>query len=495
MSLEDILRPHQQTSVENIVSGLARFDSFCDCSETGTGKTAVACAVSAILRLPTLVIAPKISLSAWHRTAAWFGEKISCVGYEKLRTGNTPFGSWEHQEQLNSKPKAVFFCEICQRKFSEDEQFEPCPYNAFGTHCFSTRTKPRRYGKFIFNDAVKLAILDEAHRCGGIDSLNADMLFAAKRQNIKTLLLSATLAQNPLGLNAIGYALGLHNGPHDDVVNQKPSFFRWAGRYGVRRDPAFHGLKWFAGAERQKQVMAEIRASIADRSVRVQCSEIPGFPDQDIEACLYDIEADLDKIYAEMSSAIAQLNDTATSDVDPEHPLTKILRAQQKIEICKVPLAVEIAQDCLAKGFSTVLFVNFKATLEELAKRLACPFIDGSVLAGARDKVIADFQTNEIRCMVVNSAVGGITISLQDLDGEHPRQGLVFPPWSAVVIKQLFGRFRREGGKSKSHFKVLLAAGSEVEQKIHRSLQSKLNALDSLNDGDLQPENLKLRQT
>jgi Mimiviridae putative ATP-dependent RNA helicase len=491
-SLNELLRSHQQTSVSRLCDILRSHTSAVDASDTGTGKTFIGCAVATILQLPTLVVVPKIAVSGWCNTAEIFGEKFSVIGYEKLRTGNTLFGSWENQAQLNNTPKITFFCEVCQRKFSEWANCDPCPYNARGIHCFDVRKTPRRYGNFSFHPGVKLIIFDEAHRLGGLDSLNADMLFAAKRQGIKHLMLSATLAQSPLGFNAIGYSLDLHNGPHDDIVHQKPSFYRWASRYGVRRDSAFHGLKWFAGSDRQRLVMQEIRESIANRSVRVTCDEIPGFPDQEITAELYDIESNIDKIYAEMESAIRALGEKRISDKDPDHPLTKILRAQQQIEICKVPLALELGEDSIAKGFSVCFFCNFRQTVECLSQRFGVPFIDGTVTGVERERILAAYQSNELTGLVLNSAVGGVSINLQDLDGNHPRMGYVFPPWSATVFKQLCGRFRREGGKSKSHFRVLLAAGSEVERKIHRALQAKLDNLDALNDADLQPENLKL---
>lgn len=239
--------------------------------------------------------------------------------------------------------------------------------------------------------------------------------------------------------------------------------------------------------------MSDIRNNISDRMVRVQCDDIPNFPSQDITAELFDIDENLDKIYREMESALAELDGNKISDKDPSHPLTKVLRAQQEIELKKIPLATELGTDALAKGFSVCIFANFTQTVRELSERLHAPFIDGSVTGEKRDIILEAFQTNNQRSLVLQSSVGGISINLQDLDGNFPRMGYVFPPWSATIFKQLCGRFRREGGKSKSHFRVLLAAGSEVERKIHRALQSKLNALDSLNDGDLNPINLKLK--
>ena len=204
-----LLRPHQKTSVEKLLDILQSHDSAADCSDPGVGKTFTACAVATVSQLPTLVVVPKISITSWHRAAEVFGEKFSVINYESLRTGNSPFGAWEHQEQLRKGPRLKFVCEVCQRKFDPDEDFEPCPFHARGIHCFDTKKIARRYGKFIFHPAVKFVIWDECHRCGAMKSLNAEMLIACKRQKIKHLLLSATIAQSPLQMRAIGYSLDL----------------------------------------------------------------------------------------------------------------------------------------------------------------------------------------------------------------------------------------------------------------------------------------------
>lgn len=480
-----LLRPHQQKSVERLLGILRSFDSAVDASETGVGKTFVGCAAATALQIPTLVVVPKISVTSWHRAAEVFGEKFSVIGYEKLRTGNTPYGSWEHQDQLNGPAKVTFFCEVCQRKFERWEDCDPCPYNAGGIHCFDTRKKLRRYGRFIFHPAVKFAVFDEAHRLGGLDSLNADMLFAAKNQKIKHLLLSATLAQSPLGLNAIGYSLDLHAGPHDDFARQLPNFYRWAARYGVRRDPAFKGLKWFAGAERQKQVMSEIRASIAARSVRVTCDEIPGFQEQLVTADLFDLDdpEKAEKLLFEMRDALQALDDRKANDKDSEFAITKILRTRQNLELLKVPIFVELAQDVVNSDRSACIFVNFKQTVDELSMRLKCPFIDGTVTGQKRQQAIEDFQANKIRCLVLNSAAGGLSISLHDITGNFPRVGFISPSFSAIEFRQVLGRTRREGGKSISHFKVVLAAGT-LETQIKAQLDRKLANIEALSDED-----------
>lgn len=264
----------------------------------------------------------------------------------------------------------------------------------------------------------------------------------------------------------------------------------WLRKHGARYDGP--QLVWRVSRLCQQTTMAEIRSQIIpSRGIRLTTDSIPGFPEVDIQAELFDIEnsGQIDKYYEQMQDALQALNDKAAGDVDPEAAITKILRARQRVELLKVPAAIELAQDRLEQGFSVGFFVNFKQTLDEISRRMGCPYIDGSITGKKRDAVIAAYQANEIRALALNSEACGLSIGLQDLDGEHPRFGIVSPPWSATTFIQLVGRFPRDGGKSKSHFRVIFAAGT-VETKMYSALKSKLDNLDALTDGDLQPENL-----
>lgn len=494
MNEQQILRPHQVQPVEKLLETLRQFDSAVDGSDTGVGKTFVACAVAVALGQPTLVIAPKISITNWRETIKIFNDVVSISNYELIATGKTPYGSWRNQEALRSRGPLTFLCENCLRKFDEGERLEPCCYHAAGIHCISTKRTSVKRGDFLFNPAVKFVIFDEGHRCGGIDSLNADILDGCKRQRIKHLILSATLADSPLKLKAIGASLDLHNGRHDSILPPKPNFYRWAAKYKCRRDPAFRGLKWFANEKEKRDIMASINSQIYPaRGVRVSVEDIPGFPEQQIIPELYDIDEPekLDALYKEMADALGLLEVKVLGDSDSA--ATKILRARQKVGLLKVPVAVELAQDALEAGRSVVVFANFHAEIDELTKRLDCPYIDGRVSDKQRTSILADFQSNKQRSLVLQSDAAGITINLQDLDGEHPRLGLVFPPWSATVFTQLTGRFRRIGGRSKSIFKILFAAGT-VETKMHSALRSKISCQQMLNDGDFRPDFFRLHK-
>lgn len=486
MITTDKLKPWQLQPANRLYEILQQNISAIDGSDTGTGKTFVAVAIAQAINLPTLAVVPKIAVSGWQRVCEHFNEKLSIVNYEKLRLGHTLYGSWANQVALDAGRPVIFVCECCQRKYSSVEDLSsPCVANAEGIHCVDLRTKRINPGDFRFNAAVKFIIFDECHKCGGLDSLNSELLIAAKRQRIRHLMLSATPAQTILQLKAIGFSLDLHaldmRGLLESKGHVKKVFSGWLASHGAKFDRQFSSWKWWVSAEKQRQTMDTIRQQIfPSRGIRITTDEVPNFPEVDIQAELLntDYEKEIEELYKE---------------IEGEHELTKILRARQAIELLKVPLFVERARDRMEQGFSVGIFCNFRDSLERISALLHCPFIDGTVTGKKRDEIIAEYQNNDLKCLVLNSEVGSVNIGLQDLDGNFPRFGLVSPPWSATTFKQLVGRFPRDGGKSKSHYRVLFAAGT-VEMKMYSALRSKLDNLSALNDGDLQPENLKLKK-
>jgi hypothetical protein len=106
---------------------------------------------------------------------------------------------------------------------------------------------------------------------------------------------------------------------------------------------------------------------------RVRVADLgDAFPKCQITAELYDLEGAgrIEQLYAEMNEAVLELQDFKTFDKSPDHPLTRLLRARQEIELIKVPLFCELTEDALAQGLHVAHFVNFRQTVDELCKRL-----------------------------------------------------------------------------------------------------------------------------
>lgn len=493
----DGLLEYQKPIAEHLLNVLRTRGAAVDCSDMGTGKTFVAVAVARELNVPTLVLCPQISMTSWKRVGEALGTEFDVLNYEMVRTGRTPYGVWENPPP--DGPRDEFLeCSECQLKIDLINPFS-CPHHPIGIHCVVTKTKPHNYGKFLWSPQIRLLIPDEVHRCGAVDSLNSDMLAGAKNAGIPVLALSATVADSPLNFRALGYVLGLHY-----LVDRKdanlPGFYRWANRMGCRKSP-FGGLQFMGNEEFRRHKMAQLHSEIfPSRGARIRIADLgDAFPECQITAELYDFReaGRINELYAEMDEAIQELNERKQSDKSIDLPLTRILRAKQEIELLKVPVFEEVAMAMQEAGKTVGLFVNYTATLDALQRRLKwnCR-IDGTQrgVAGQRRRqtMIDAIQADEERGILLNNQAGGVSISLHDVTGKFPRGGAVSLPSSASSFRQLCGRFRRQGGKSKSIYRVILAAGT-VEVKAHRQLSQKLNQIDALNDGDMWAANLPLR--
>jgi superfamily II DNA or RNA helicase len=193
--------------------------------------------------------------------------------------------------------------------------------------------------------------------------------------------------------------------------------------------------------------------------------------------------ASLNQIYSEMSKELKLLEKIEKKDGNSH--LTISLRARQKTELVKVPLFIEMIEEGIEQGMSVVLFVNFTETINAISKRLNtnCIF-DGKISDKIRQKNVDDFQADKERVILVNIQSGGAGLSLHDINGKYPRLSLISPTWSAVYMRQATGRVWRDSAKSKSIQKIVFVADT-IEEDVCKSVQSKLNNLDILNDGDL----------
>lgn len=440
----------QKEPAQHLVDVLRKNGAAVDGSETGVGKTYTAGAVIRELNLPTLVICPKVGIPGWRKMGQQLGVEFDCINWEKVRTGRTPY----------------------------------CTYDGKDFH---------------WDPAVHFLIFDEIHRACGLNSLNSQLVIAAKTQRIFTLGLSATLGQTPMDFKAIGFLLGLHalQDRKTSAVTVQPGFFRWARRHGCTA--GVWGGHYFAGSDAQKRaIMANINEKIfPDRGARVRVADLgDAFPERQIIAELYDMgnQSKIDELWETMGEALADLKARQTFDKDPNHPMTRLIRARQELELLKVPTFLELGKDVLVQGYSVAFFVCFSQTLEELASRLNIKSrIDGTQAGekGMRDReeCVKAFQSNRERIIACNVDAGGVAVSLHDEHGGHPRIGFVSLGYSATKIKQVLGRLHRAGSKSKALYRIPLAAGT-MDERVHRAITPKLNRLDALMDGDLEACNL-----
>jgi len=409
-----------------------------DASDPGVGKTYVASHVAKATGLSLLVIAPKPVLPAWRKVAAAFGASVvEITNYEQIRMGKTPFGRFVDNRFVWSVPPGT------------------------------------------------LLVFDEAQRCKARTTQNAEMLIAAKRQRIPTLLCSATAASNPLEMRALGYALGLHH-LHD--------YWAWAIRHGVQKGR--FGMEFGGDLDALGRLHERIFGS-GGTGARMRIADIPEFPETQIIAEPVGtgqerkIQAIYDRMKKELNRALAvedymELDDLAhRMDATKANHMTILLRARQKIEKLKAKAIAAMAKDGADEGMAVAVFVNFDSTIDEVAKAVGTNcVIRGGQKDADRERAIRRFQANEEPFIVCNIRAGGVGVSLHDPTGRKPRLALISPTYSAQDLRQALGRVHRAGG-AHSIQRIIFAAGT-CEEDACDAVAGKLAHIDLLNDGDLQ---------
>jgi superfamily II DNA or RNA helicase len=418
------LYPPQQKSHDSLVAALKKHNAALDSSITGAGKTLVAVETAATMRLTPLVICPKVVIPSWKSTLngqdmdAW-----DVINYEKLRTGNT---RW-------------------LKKVGRSFEWN-VPENT-------------------------LLIFDEVHRCKGLLSKNALMLVTATRQNIPRLLLSATAAEDPSEMRALGFALGLH---------KDTNFTNWA----VKRGCSINPWRQLEFPIKSRPKLMELHAEIyPDKGYKISRAEMGGFfAETSIITDPVDFGSadEMQAIYNEMEAELDELSKQSGADKGAS-ALTARLRARQAIELLRIPALAEMVQDAVEEGCSCAVFLNFRASMDALEMRLknAPATIHGGQTADDRQQNIEWFQNDTLHVILCQINAGGAGVSLHDINGGRPRRSFISPSDDAKMMVQALGRIDRAGSQSDTVQRILFAAGT-IEEEVARNFRRKLHNMQTL---------------
>lgn len=451
------LKDYQVPHVKSLVDSLYRTGLAVDLSDTGIGKTYSGAGVAREMNCPVFVVCPKIVIPTWNKILNQFGvTPHAVINYELLARGNTKWLKWKKNPLTK-----------------EDEcRFKKLPDNA-------------------------LVIFDEVHKAKGMESLNGQMVIAAKIQGFQLLVISASVATNPLEMMAFGFITGLHKDTNHNAFKKN-----FCARHGCSWTGRFGGMVYDAGAVEAVQAMKKINTYLFEEkklASRIRIEDLgDAFPDNDICADTFGMGQNTDKInraYDLMNQELAMLEERSQNY--SQHIFAIMMKTRRKVELLKLPTVIELVEDYYKENKSVVIFVNFNDSADVLVKKLGHIYgedniavIRGGQSAKARQANIDAFQADQKRIIVVNIAAGGVGVSLHDLNGKHPRASLLCPTWSAIQMIQSFGRVWRQGGLSKSIQTVVYAAET-IEEKICARVRSKLNNLSALVDGDVDAGQMK----
>lgn len=427
MSLAQPL-PFQEPSVQRHLEVLARAPGSLEASVPGFGKTYVAAFVCRELGLTPCVVAPKSVLPHWRRA-------LDAAG-----TNAPAFVANPEQVKLDRFQHGEW--KIRNRQWLWDLPSHP------------------------------LLILDECHRYKARTSQTAKLMVAAARQGIPTLAASATAAKDPMDLYALGLLLNLHTGP---------DFEGFCFQHGMVRgalDFKFSGK--LADLERLHRLI------FPAHGYRATYADIPGFPESLTIPLGVDVEGvgSVNELWDRVRE-LEELKETATEAV------TVRLRARQLAELRKVPAFTELVKDHLEEGMSVAVFLNFSDSIDALLTKFPhAGVIRGGQSEHVRQHAIDEFAADRSRLIICQAAAGGVGISLHDQLGTHPRVSLISPPESAVLLVQILGRIRRTGAKTPALQKIVFAERT-VEEKVRRAVEMKVEQIETINDGDLDPLNVQ----
>jgi len=420
----------QQPEADHLTQVLTKHNVALCTSDPGTGKTVIALDVCQQLQKRPLIIAPKSVLHAWASTADKMGvEYLDIMNIEKFKRGNTMF--------LHVQGKGKFAT-------------------------FKYNMKPG-----------SLIIFDEAHSCGSPTSQNGKLLASAKPAKLKTLLLSATLADSPLRMRALGYLLGMH---------QWNNYYAWASKNGCFKN-IWNGWDFVKGP-RRLEVLNRLHGHIfPEYGHRICVDDVPEYPENRIITQAYDLSS---KYTKEINEIYLELEDSLDTN-DEDTVLVKMLRARQKTELIKVPLLRDLVLGQIEEGHSVVVFVSFRDSVNKLAEALdkwnPCIII-GEQSKAERDEEIRRFVDDKSRVCISTVQAGGVGVSLNDVRGEFPRTSFICPNFSAVDLRQTLGRTHRANNKSKTLQYIVFIAGT-VEEHACKAVKKKMENISLLNDGDL----------
>lgn len=426
--------PYQNLHVFNMINAMRNHQKILDGSFTGTGKTYTTIAVCAQLNLIPIIICPKSIIRKWEECCEYFGIcPLMCVNYETIRKGKY-FDPMNRLERIE------------------------CPYLKSNEKTIGwdfNRLDKKMSDRLVF-------VFDEVHRCKKHTSYNGKLLLSTNKKNFKVIMLSATLCDRVNDFGIFGLMLGLY-------VN-----IRVGGNWieSVIRE----GRNKFGKNKNvfQKYIYPEYgsKMSMEDLGADFPMNQII------VEVCVLD-----KKLIDRVNDCYKQLDGKQGIGVE------MITRMRENVENIKMPIFLEMIEEYFILGRSIVVFVNYRSSLKILTEYMDKKKMDYSTLIGTqniddRTESIRKFQENETQIMISMIQVGGVSISLDDMDGRHPRVSLISPSFSSIELIQVLGRIHRSSTRSPCLQKIIYCAGT-IEEHLATILRKKKNLIDNITDDDL----------
>lgn len=452
--------PHFYQMIETI----KRSNCILDASDTGTGKTYTTLALAKALKLKPLVICPKSVIPSWISVAKHFGIKLFGISNYEL------FKGCKYYTENYEKVDCPYMDKIIEKI--------PPKKNHVGVDEVNKDTAKSKKTFRFYLPTDTMIIFDEAHRCKNHGTITSQLLQGMIKTKCKIVLVSATISDKIPCFKPFGLAFGFY----DNLKHFKV----WMMRQIRARKIEFERLKrqgMFIDGDEQKLMIIHDKI-FPQKGSRMKIAELGDmFPKNNIITQFYFCEnyKEVQKEYDIINDCLKKLHE----QWEQAELLGKIIRARQKIEMYKVPILMDLAEEALDGGYSVVMFVNYLDTMYNLADQLKADcLIHGGQSLEERTACISDFQNNKRKVIICIIQAGGVGISLHDIHGGHPRMSIMSPTWSGQDVKQALGRIHRAGSKTPAVQK-LVYCDKTWEEHLAKIVTSKIKNIEAINDKSL----------
>jgi superfamily II DNA or RNA helicase len=436
------LRKYQEEAVETLAHCLREKHCAVDLSDTGLGKTMHALGtVARFAPVPFIVICRAVSRHKWEKAVRDFGLQHLCVAVDSYQK----FTSGRHYKNIVTKNKG------------RGVSYEWHP------------------------EETTIVIFDECQDAGGLTSLNSQLLIGTgKCHNTYPLCLSATVADSPLKLKALGFLTRMHS---------LTDYYPWCLRNGCGKSPFGYNNLYFRNSDR-KRVVTSLHHHLKDYGVRVKREEVMEYmPEETVEIELWDIGSRPKA--GPVFEALQKLEETRDEDLlrheDAVPGAVELMRDRQEAELLKLSALAREITSAVADGLYVPVFLNFVDSIDVLQRLLQSEGVTAGIFDGrntrTRDETLQDFMEARLQCIILQSQAGSAAIDLHDTEGGRPRCTFVCPTYHAETMIQMLGRAVRFGAKSPVFQRICFAEGT-VEERVYRVAETKCENIRAMNDGE-----------
>ena len=438
------LRPYQQTAAQRLAASLTNNSVAVDLSDTGLGKTFHALGAVAHFDVPFVVVCRAVSRHKWEKAVRDFGLADRCLAvdsYQRFTNGRN------HQELVIKQfagRKQVYFWRL---------------------------------------QKSTIIIFDEVQDAGGLKSLNSELLIGAGRcPHTYPLCLSATVADSPLKLKALGFCTRMHN-----LTN----YYTWCMDHGCGKSPFGYDSLYFKAGSR-KEVIGRLHAHLIPTfGLRVKREEVSEFmPEETIEVELWDTGNK--PVNGPVAQALNDMEEVREEDAI-RHAEEGIpgsieqMRDRQEAELRRLPYLVDELEEMLAGGLYCPVFLNFTKSIDVLHELLAKKEIVAGIFDGRdhkrREKAHVEFMDGTLKVLILQSQAGSAAIDLHDTEGGRPRCTFISPTFHAETMLQMLGRATRFGAKTPVLQRICFAERT-IEERVYSVALEKCENIRALNDGE-----------